>query len=274
MTEGRPAYRLVVIRRLGRIFMPINVSLALPEAKTSRPPVVLVHGAANSAPVWKFWQRGLADRGWPSYAVDLRGHGPKSSEDLSQAGMGDYARDVGSLIEHIGRPPVVMGWSMGGLVAMMAAASGGCAACVTLAPSTPSREVDPAVELRTGEFGPEEYGITSLDPDDQPGMFDLDMEERRVALSSLGRESRLARDERRRGVVIETMPCPFLIVTGEMDRQWPSERYDGLWLESDRLTVEGASHWGLVLNRRAISQVLPSVTEWLEKAVAGGGLGS
>jgi hypothetical protein len=30
-----------------------------------RPPVVLVHGAANSASVWTFWKRELSRQGWP-----------------------------------------------------------------------------------------------------------------------------------------------------------------------------------------------------------------
>ena len=252
--------------------MTINASVVLTsntDDAVDGPPVVLVHGAANSSPVWQFWQQGLAEQGWPSFAVDLRGHGSNDSTDLSQAGMADYALDVRAVVEYIRRPPVVMGWSMGGLVAMMAAASGGCAACVALAPSTPAREEDPSVKLRTGEFGPEEYGITGFDPDNQPAMPDLDREEREVALESLGRESRLARDERRRGIVIEKISCPLLIVTGTNDRQWPSERYDDLWLESDRLSVEGASHWGLVLNRRAIAQALPAVADWMKSAVGG-----
>ena len=249
--------------------MAIRASAVVPEAATSRPPVVLVHGAANSSPVWRFWQRELAGLGWPSYAVDLRGHGPDDPANLTQTGMEDYAADVRRVVEEVGRPPVVMGWSVGGLVAMMVAASGIGVPCVALAPSMPSRSEDPSVELRTGEFGPEEYGITSLDPDNQPAMLDLGRKEREIALASLGRESRRARDERRRGIVIETMPCPFLIVTGDMDRQWPSEVYDGLWLESDRLILEGATHWGLVLNRRAITQAIPRISEWMERAVSG-----
>ena len=249
--------------------MPIHASLVVPERQTNSPPIVLIHGAANSAAVWKFWQRELAAQGLTSYGVDLRGHGADGDRDISDAGMEDYAVDVRSIIQHASSPLVVMGWSMGGLVAMMAAASGGCAACVALAPSTPAQEEDLSVELRWGEFGPEEYGITGLDPEHQPAMPDLDREEREIALSSLGRESRRARDERRRGVVIGSMPCPLLIVTGSNDRQWPSERYEGLWLKSDRLVVEGASHWGLVLNRRAIAQALSGVTGWMERAVGG-----
>ncbi len=247
--------------------MLISASVVLPEDTKARPPLVLVHGAANSSLVWKFWQGELASRGWPTYAIDLRGHGSSDPIDLSSAGMNDYAEDVRALMGQLKHPPIVTGWSMGGLVAMMAAALGGCAACVGLAPSTPAQRSDPSVELRTGEFGPEEYGITGLSPDDQPAMPDLDREEREIALASLGRESRLARDERRRGIVIREMPCPLLIVTGEMDSQWPRERYDNLWLKADHLSIEGASHWGLVLNRRALARSIPAVTDWMERAI-------
>lgn len=247
----------------------LSISAVVPQEPVNPAPLVLLHGAANSARVWTFWQRELAARGWASYALDLRGHGGSSPTDLSRTSMADYAADVGTLAAQLPQPSVLMGWSMGGLVAMMAAGAVEAAACVALAPSMPARRRDMTVELRAGTFGPEEYGIADRDPDDQPSMPDLDREERLLALASLGPESRLARDERGAGVVIERIACPLLAVTGTDDRQWPRERYDGLWLTADRLEVEGASHWGLVLSRRALAQAAPAVVEWLAR-VAGG----
>ena len=55
------------------------------------------------------------------------------------------------------------------------------------------------------------------------------------------------------------LPCPLLIVTGTRDRAWPRERYNDLWLTADYLSVDGASHWGLVLQRRALGSMLPAV---------------
>jgi pimeloyl-ACP methyl ester carboxylesterase len=245
----------------------LTVSTVMPQHTTEDPSVILVHGAANSAPVWTFWQQTLAAHGWASYAIDLRGHGRNACVDLSHTSMHDYAADVQMLALQLMRPPVVMGWSMGGLVAMMAAADGGVAACVALAPSTPARHRNPTVALRTGEFGPEEYGISDRHPDDQPAMPDLDREERLIALGSLGKESRLARDERQAGVIIESIPSPLLIVTGSADTQWPRTRYHDLWLKADYLSAEGASHWGLVLNRRALAMTVPAVLRWLASAV-------
>ena len=161
------------------------------------------------------------------------------------------------------QPPIVLGWSMGGLVALMAAAAGLAAAVVALAPSIPARQCDPAVEIRTGEFGPEEYGITHHDPEEQRAMPNLGREERLIALGSLCRESRLAKDERNAGIVAESLPCPLLLVTGTADKAWPTERYRDLWLKADRLSVEGASHWALVLNRRALATLIPAASLWL-----------
>jgi pimeloyl-ACP methyl ester carboxylesterase len=241
----------------------IAVSTRLPERDRGRPPVILMHGAANSAGVWRYWASALVADGWPVHAIDLRGHGASSPVDLARTSMQDYLADVRQLAEQPRQRPVIVGWSMGGLVAIMAAEAGLASACVGLAPSTPVRAVDETVALRSGEFGPEEYGIVSRDPEQQPAMPDLDREERTVALASLGRESRYARDERRRGIVVGGLPCPLLIVTGSLDRQWPRERYAGLHLPADHLVAEGASHWGLVLNRRVLADLVPAVLAWL-----------
>jgi pimeloyl-ACP methyl ester carboxylesterase len=247
----------------------LAVSALLPGKNTDRPPVILVHGAANSASIWTFWQRELAGHGWASYAIDLRGHGRSDALDLSHTSMLDYADDTRAAAQPLKRAPIVLGWSMGGLVALMVAAAGFAAACIALAPSTPARQRDPTVALRAEEFGAEEYGIISHDPEEQRTMPDLDREERVLALASLGRESRLARDERQAGIVIESLPCPLLLVTGTADKAWPAERYRDLWLKADYLSVEGASHWGLVLNRRALARTIPAVLRWLTHTVDG-----
>lgn len=243
-------------------------ALSLLADDEARAPVILVHGAANSGRVWTFWQDELARRGWSSHAIDLRGHGPSALAELGTAHMADYADDVVALARRLRQPPILLGWSMGGLVAMMAAAACRARACVGLAPSAPTRIRDSSVALRAGVFGPEEYGIVGRDPDRQPAMPDLDRDERLIALESLGLESRRARDERKAGIVIGDPPCPVLIVTGTADTQWPRQRYDDLPFRADRLEIAGASHWGLVLNRRRLSVMGSAVGGWLEKNVA------
>lgn len=205
--------------------------------------------------------------GWQSHAIDLRGHGSGPDADLSVTTMRDYADDVATAAQRLDPKPIVMGWSMGGLVALMLAARGLATACVGLAPSAPSRALDDAVPLRTGVFDSREYGIVSLDASHQPEMPDLDSEERSIALRSLGVESRLARDERKRGIVLEDLSCRLLIVTAEWEGDRQQVDYAGLRLSADYLSVAACSHWGLVLNRRALRQVVPAVDRWMSRAI-------
>lgn len=80
------------------------------------PPIVLVHGWAQSSTVFTA-QLGspLAER-FRLIAVDLRGHG---ESEVPETGYDDpvrWARDVRAVLEFAGRPAVLLGWSYGGLV--------------------------------------------------------------------------------------------------------------------------------------------------------------
>lgn len=231
------------------------------------PPCILIHGAANSESVWTYWLETLSAKGSAAFAVSLRGHGRSVPYDLSRTSMNDYVNDVCALASQLNQPPVLIGWSMGGLVALMTATKIPTAACIGLAPSTPASEIDFSIELRTGEFTSEEYGITSNNPEDQTVMPDLSTEERTIALSSLCKESVLARDERKRGIVIDSLACPLLIITGTLDEFWPKEAYADLALPAEHLSVDGASHWGLVLNQQKVAELVPKVVEWIRKSM-------
>ena len=231
------------------------------------PPCILLHGAANSELVWTYWLEVLSAEGAAAFAVRLRGHDGSMSYDLSRTSMNDYVSDVCALAGQLNQPPILIGWSMGGLVALMTATKIPTAACIGLAPSTPASEIDPSIKLRTGEFTSEEYGITSNNPEDQTVMPDLNTEERMIALSSLCKESVLARDERKRGVVIDSLACPLLIITGTLDEFWPKETYADLALSAEHLSVDGASHWGLVLNQQKVAELGPKIVEWIRRSV-------
>jgi hypothetical protein len=36
------------------------------------------------------------------------------------------------------------------------------------------------------------------------------------------------------------------------------------------MIIDGASHWGLVLNRRVLPAIVSAVIEWLDKSASGG----
>ena len=84
-----------------------------------RPPLLFVHGAFAGAWCWaEYFMPYFAQAGYCCYALSLRGHGESEGRArISLHSVRDYVDDLAQAIVHIGTPPVVIGHSMGGLVA-------------------------------------------------------------------------------------------------------------------------------------------------------------
>ena len=113
-------------------------------------PIVMVHGAFVGGWSFEWFQRPFRKRGFQVHAPNLRGHGPYEPRDrVIGVSMRDYARDVVDLCRSLDEAPILVGHSMGGLVAQMAAREVEARALVLLAPSPPwglvSWTVDEAV---------------------------------------------------------------------------------------------------------------------------------
>jgi pimeloyl-ACP methyl ester carboxylesterase len=86
------------------------------------PRVLLVHGATCTADVWTSVLIALADLGTHAAALDLRGHGlSEGREQLQSWRIEDYVSDVIAVLRHWETLRILVGHSMGGLVAQLAA---------------------------------------------------------------------------------------------------------------------------------------------------------
>jgi N-formylmaleamate deformylase len=86
----------------------------------SKPPLVLLHGLTGSGACWIPLARGLEGE-YDVVMPDARGHG-NSGTPLSGYRYEDYAGDVVGLIQGLGlTAPVLLGHSMGGLIAAVVA---------------------------------------------------------------------------------------------------------------------------------------------------------
>ncbi len=120
--------------------MNLEILKALPSAPSAKPPLLFLHGAFSGAWVWAEHVLGfMADRGYAAYALSFRGHGRSEGRgDLDRHGLADYADDVRTAIRSIGgRPPVLVGHSMGGLVAQRCLGQEQLAGVALMAPVPP-----------------------------------------------------------------------------------------------------------------------------------------
>jgi len=118
-----------------------NLTVAIerppPTSPSSKPPVLLIHGMFGGAWMWENYQSLLARRGYESHALNLRGHhGSRPVPDIGKVSLGDYVDDALEVVRTL-KNPVVIGHSMGGLIAQKVAEAGACQATVLVAAAPP-----------------------------------------------------------------------------------------------------------------------------------------
>lgn len=95
-----------------------DLEVAYTESGSGRP-VVLVHGLAEDRTTWELQQSELT--GVHTYAYDLRGHGETTLGE-PDATLEQLGRDLIGFLAEVTGPAVVVGFSLGGTVALWAAA--------------------------------------------------------------------------------------------------------------------------------------------------------
>jgi non-heme chloroperoxidase len=99
--------------------MNLEILFRKAEGNSSRPPLLFVHGAYVGAWCWEeHFLDWFAARGFRCFALSLRGHGASEGrERLNDFGLADYAEDLARAAALLPSPPVLIGHSMGALVA-------------------------------------------------------------------------------------------------------------------------------------------------------------
>lgn len=110
-----------------------EVLRATPEIETGKPPVLFVPGFGHGAWVYaEHWLEHTADRGFPAYAMSLRGHG--ASAPAPKADLRAYAHDVAQVAASLPKRAVLVGHGAGALATAHALARYPAKAGVLLAP--------------------------------------------------------------------------------------------------------------------------------------------
>jgi pimeloyl-ACP methyl ester carboxylesterase len=129
-------------------------------------PVIMVHGAFCAGWTFDSFRQPFEAAGHTVMTPDLLGREDQGA--VAGRSMTDYAKQIAALCADCDEPPILIGHSMGGLVAQMAAARAKVSRLILLAPSPPwgvsgasLEEAVSAVSLYA--LGP--YWLQAVDPD-------------------------------------------------------------------------------------------------------------
>lgn len=224
----------------------------MPEAA---PRVVLVHGAGAGGWEWVAWARVFAAAGWQVEAPDLQ----PAAGGLDATGFDDYQGQVRDWCARGPRPRLLVGASLGGLLAWGAAEGSEALVLVNPLPPAglPGRDWPAVVPWgRTASLAGTRRALAP-DADDATAAW---------AWRQWRDESGRVLAQAQAGRALAAPPGPVLVIASRDDRDVPAERSRALarQLGAEGWDVEG-THVGPLLGRRAAG-LAARVLAWAEGA--------
>jgi pimeloyl-ACP methyl ester carboxylesterase len=267
-------------------------TLAYDVTGTSGPLVVLAHGMGDSREAYRFLVPGLVAAGYRVAAVDLRGCG-ESSVGWPSYSRTDIAGDLIALVRHLGGPAVLVGHSISGGAATIAAAQAPdlITAVVELTPFTRQPHFslgDLRVAayrrgmvhlLGTGLLGSTAQWRKYLEvayPGPKPIDWDARLDRIDAMLHEPGRMKAVQKmgttPAGDAGAQLGNVRCPVLVVQGTLDPDWASPQAEGEAIVAELPAglgqlemVAGAGHYPHV---QFPAQVLAAMLSFLESVRA------
>lgn len=261
------------IRKIEKTYgsLPIHVDRYSPRVREHILPVILVHGAWTGSWIWKNYAEFLAEEGWDIYALNLRGHG-KSGGDVAGTTMEDYVQDIHTVVEEaLLGSAVIVGHSMGGLVALMYGVEHDPAAVVAIDPSAVKQVMeDPQPTDYADEYTPQDAGIPKELKEEMEALPDIEKKVLKKYRETLIPDSGTAANERSAGISIpkSKLPKSILFVGSEKGTSQgvgtgiEKTREMAEYYKKDVVEIPGATHPGALIGE-SWETGAGAIDEWL-----------
>lgn len=274
--------------------LTIDVGTIAYDLAGEGPLVVLAHGMGDSRHAYRFVVPGLVEAGYRVASMDIRGSGD-SSLGWDGYSRTDIAGDVLALVRHLGGPAVLIGQSISGGAATIAAATAPdlVSGVVELAPFTRKQSVHIGGLLRVRRYrtGSTHLGTTmalgrlsawkkylDLAYPTKPADWDAELARIETTMREPGRmkalQAMMKSAPTDAGAQLGNVRCPVLIVEGSLDPDWADPRAEGEKILADLPdglgelhVIEGAGHYPHAQTpREVLDLTLPFLHRTLARA--------
>lgn len=158
-------------------------------------PVLFLHGGGQTRHAWGGTAEALADRGFYAICMDHRGHGDSSWAGKGEYQLEDFVGDLLAVVEQLADKPILVGASLGGITALLAATERPIAKGLILVDVTPRLESE-GVERIIGFMKGGAGGFASLEEAADSIARYLPHRQRPKSFSGLAKNLRLMEDGR------------------------------------------------------------------------------
>ena len=253
-------------------FGSLSATEVIPNGQPLRP-VLFVHGWWGGAWVWDRFMSAFAARGYPCYAINLRGYHGSGGVDIANVSFDDHVEDIRRATDALG-DPILVTHSASGLFALKLAETRALPAVIHLVPTAPAT----MVSWRTTRVMLP-YLVTILRGRpiilNKRDMLDADLnrlppaEQEDVYARMVPAPGKQGRDMLRVRIDAKRVRGPRLIVTGRDDRLVPVSIHQAMAKRFTSDLREYADHAHYLMREPGWERIADDCLAWLNASLLG-----